>query len=375
MRGYKSIIQEAELLAMSPEAVSDFLKKRANQSVDELDHDPVDEEAEEALRGRSNPMIDLSLARYARFMETLRPIFQNSQPHEAIRLAVLSNGTHWPAYIHFPVELFGNRKQEAREQAASWLVVATREELQALFENPRINDDFLSDLLKRSTPWDALSDERLITIVSILGSNERMWTPGEDFVDGFADSSYHAVFNSAWKLAESVEPSERWARALSYLYDRLETYAFSIKEPLGLVKRWWPDPSNSKLVEEEAKRNARGSLSDYQSVRKGLAKLALRGNSNLLSRLLASDDPGLRSAAYAVGRLTPEQLLAVHERDGKLVFDQAIRNRNLWLWRTAAGREALGKVARGAGSEDWYWPLYKNTWASTAKEHPDWFRD
>ena len=80
MRGYKNIIQEAELLAMSPEAVAEFLKKRAKQPMDELDHDPVDEEAEVALRGRSSPLIDLALARYARFMETLRPIFQSSRP-------------------------------------------------------------------------------------------------------------------------------------------------------------------------------------------------------------------------------------------------------------------------------------------------------
>ena len=375
MRGYKSIIQEAELLAMSPEAVAEFLKKRAKQSVDELDCDPVDEEAEEALRDRSSPLIDLALARYARYMETLRPIFQNSQPRSATRLAVLTNATSWPAYLHFPVELFGTREQEACEQAAAWLAGAPKEELQALFENPRIADDFLSDLLKRSKPWDAVPDECLVTIVAILGRNERMWALGEDFIDGFAHTRYQAVFNSAWKLAESVEPSERWAKALSYLYDRLEPYAFSIKEPLRLVNRWRPEPSNAKLADEEAKRNARGSLSHYQGVRKGLAKLALRGNSTLLPRLLASDDPGLRSAAYADGRLTPEQLLAANEREGKLVFDQTVRNRNLWLWRTAEGREALGKVAQGADSEDWYWPLYKNIWAIIAKEHPDWFKD
>ena len=104
MRGYKSIISEAELLAMSPEAVAEFLKKRAKQSMDELDHDPVDVEAEVALRGRSSPLIDLALARYARFMETLRPIFQSSQPCGAVRLAVLSNRTRWPAYIYFESE-------------------------------------------------------------------------------------------------------------------------------------------------------------------------------------------------------------------------------------------------------------------------------
>ena len=359
---------------MSPEAVADFLKKRANQSMDELDHDPVDEETEEALRGRSNPLIDLALARYARFMETLRPIFQNSQPCGAVRLAVLSNTALSESVFNpFPAGLFGERKQEAREQAAAWLTEAPRAELQALFENPRINDNFLSDLLERSKPWDALSDEHFATIVTILGRNERMWTPGEDFVDGFADSSYNAVFDSAWKLAESVEPSERWARALSYLYDRLETRAFSINEPLGLVKHWRPDPSNSKLVEKETKEYARGFLSDYQGVRKGLARLALRKDPNLLQGLLTSDDPGLRSAVYSDGCLTPEQLLAAYQQDGKIVFEQA-RN-NLQLWRNSECRDVLHKIAWGEGSPDWYPALYNNLRAKMAKDHPDWFEE
>lgn len=92
--------------------------------------------------------------------------------------------------------------------------------------------------MERTTPWNVLSDERLTTIVTILSRNERMWTPyNEEMVDGFADTQYHAVFNSAWKLAVSVELSTEWARALSDLYDRLKTCAFSIKDPLQLVNR------------------------------------------------------------------------------------------------------------------------------------------
>lgn len=361
---------------MSPEAVAEFLKQRANQSWDELDNDPVDEDAEEALRGRSSPLINLSLARYARHIQTLRQIFQDSQPCGALRLAVLSNtALSESVFNSLPVGLFHEREQVAGEQTAAWLADAPREELRALFENPKIDDGFLSDLLERSKPWDAVPDEVLLTIVAILGRNERMWTPREDFIDGFSHTKYHAVFNSAWKLAENVEPSERWARALYNLYERLEPHAFSIDEPLRLADRWRPEPSNSKLAEKEVKDNSRGFLSDYQVVRRGLAKLALRGNPSLLPRLLASDDPSFRAAAYADGRLTPKQLLAAYEREGRLVFDQAVRNRNPWLWRTAAGREALGKVAQGKYSEDWSWPLYKNIWANMAKEHPDWFKD
>jgi hypothetical protein len=32
-------------------------------------------------------------------------------------------------------------------------------------------------------------------------------------------------------------------------------------------------------------------------------------------------------------------------------------------------------MAKGKESEDWHWPLYKNTWEIIAKEHPDWFKD
>lgn len=368
MRGYRSIIQEAELLAMPPNSVAEFLKKRSKQS--EEDHaDPVDEETEGALRGRSDPLIDLALARYARFIETLRPIFQNSQPGSALRLAVLTNSTRWPAYTHFPAELFSKR-----EQAALWLADASREELQALFENPQIDDQFLQDLFERAKPWDTLSDERLATIVTILGRNERMWTPYDgEVMDGFADTRYHAVFNSAWKLAESVEPSEEWARALSYFYDRLKTYAFSIKEPLELVNRWGLDLSKSELIKKEAKDNQRGSLSDHQGVRKGLAKLALSNNSALLPRLLSSPDLALRAAAYAHGCMTPEQLSAAYQQDGKIVFEQA--KNNLQLWRVSGCRDILHKIAWAEDSPDWYPGLYNNLQAKIASDHPDWFEE
>lgn len=106
---------------MPPDSVAEFLKRRAKQSEEDY-ADPVDEEAEGALRGRSDPLIDLALARYARSIETLRPIFQNSQPGIALRLAVLSNAACRAfTFIGFPVESFGERKQEAKEQAADGL--------------------------------------------------------------------------------------------------------------------------------------------------------------------------------------------------------------------------------------------------------------
>ena len=95
--------------------------------------DLVDEEAEEALRSRSNPLSDLVLAKYANYMATVQPMFQAELPCTAIRLAVLSNvmlGER--GFDCFPVELFSSP-----ELAAAGLAAAPDEEIQALFENPR----------------------------------------------------------------------------------------------------------------------------------------------------------------------------------------------------------------------------------------------
>ena len=91
MRGYKTLIQEAELMAMPTEAAAEFLKRRAGQSKDEAYGDPFDREAEHSLRGRADPLIDLALARYGRHMEVVSGLFLSSAPGSPIRLACLAN--------------------------------------------------------------------------------------------------------------------------------------------------------------------------------------------------------------------------------------------------------------------------------------------
>src|ERR1700756_2871849 len=120
-----------------------------------------------------------------------------------------------------------------------------------------------------------------------LRSKERMRRPYDDaYMDGYADYSPGAVFNAAWTLAERMEPTVRWAAALNYLFDRLETSAFSIETPLELAARWRTDPSDADAIAKESKDVEGGWLSSYQGVRKGLARLALSKDSNLLPSLL-----------------------------------------------------------------------------------------
>ncbi len=375
MRTYKTLIQEAEALAMSPEAAYDFLKQRSKQSEGESRNDPFDNHAEETLMTRADPLIDLALAQYCRHSSTAAALFEKAAPGSAVRLAVLTNRAMQTEIFHrFPAGLFKNTTL-----AASWLSQASLEETRALFENPTLDDSFLREVLKRTRPWDALDDNMLCNVVAILQNNERMCTPRKDeYMDGGAEYSYSAVFDAAWCLAESVQPTEDWSYALGWLYNNMETDAFSIKDPLALVPRWSLDPTDVAAAEKEKKDNDGGWLSSRQRVRKGLGRLALSKKSALLAALLSSDDVALRMAAVATGQVTVDQLNTAFARDGKLLYNEA--RYNPWLWRTAPLRKSLKDIAWAVVREDKNSDLlpaniYNSICENHRAKHPEWFKD
>lgn len=376
MRGYKTLIQEAELMAMPPEVVAAFLRQRAGQSKDEARNDPVDEDVEKALRARSDPLIDLSLARHGRHMAVVSELFQSSAPGSPTRLACLANRSlGHEIFQSFPTGLFGG----APEPVAAWLQSASDDELSALFENPTLADSFIRDLLERGRGWESIESDRLCRFVSVLHGNPRMRTPrDDDYMDGYAEYSYGSVFDAAWKLAETAPVTNDWAFSLGWLYEQLETDTFSIKEPLALTARWHVSPDDTEANERQTKDHEIGYLGNMERVRKGLARLALSKDRKLLAELLASDDVALRAAAYSSGPLNADQLRSGYEKDGELVFTEAIGN--MHLWRTQATRQALHDVAWDVVRNDKYSDLmaanqYKRMEKDVRKKHPAWFAD
>lgn len=383
MRGYKTLIQEAELIAMPPEAVADFLKRRAEpaQGGGARD-DAVDEEVERSLYGRRDPLIDLALARYGFYINIVADIFQSADSSSPIRLACLTNKSlnhsiflSFP--LSFPVGLWGRNPGPMIE----WLLSATDDELCALFENPKLDAGFLSYLLTRSKEWATIPDDRLLLIVLILHRNPRMRTPREsEFMDGIAEYSYNEVFGAAWELAETVPPTDIWAAALGRLYMQLPPYGSSIRDPLAASNRWHVDPTDAEAVKKEAENLAGGSLSDRQRVRQGLARLALfqfwkRGG--LLRDLLASDDVAFRCAAYSAGSLSAEQLRAAYEKDGELAYYEALNN--LALWQDRDTRQALHDIALNIAKRKKSYLLAINMYRAMEKglreEKPTFFYD
>lgn len=374
MRGYDTLIQEAELMSMSPDGVATVLKERADKPKS-LFREVIDSETEAALHGRNEPLIDLYLARYALHIETLTELFWRASPGSPIRLACLANRAIGDTpLLFFPVSLFGNV-----ERMFEWLNQATESELSALFENPCLNDNFFSNILRRKHGWERLTDEKLRQIISILSHNSRMQTPRDDeWLDGLADYHYSEVFAAAWSIAETIEPTEAFAIALGWLYEELRTEAHPDMDPLKVAARWQAIDAGETAAKREAADNDNGALGNFQRVRKGLARLAVSKDRSLLPKLLESDDLALRCCAYGLARMSPEQILAAQERDGEIALNEMTFNQN--IWRSAAQRQALHdaawKIAEADKNSDLLAVnIYQSMKQKMEADHPQWFSD
>ena len=345
MRNYKTLITEAELMAMSPDAASQFLKTRALSPKEKPAPDVVDEDTEHALQSRKHALIDLALAQYGRHVSVVASLFASVPLKHPIRLAALSN-KNVEGKASFPIHLFGDE-----QKLCQWLDTASEEEFEALFENPHLSNALLADLLTRRGTWSSISDDNLRKVVHALLKNEKMHAGYQKhFSDQWKQFNYTSVSDAAWLLAETVEPTERWASVLGWLYEKLEANAPSIKKPLSLVTRWGVDAKDKATINLEAELNADGNLSHRQRVRKGLGKFALAHNAKLLPTLLKDKDIALRCAVYVSGRMTVVQLNAAFKRDGVLVFDEGVMNSH--LLQSDATRKALWSIAEKCDKND-----------------------
>ncbi|MFJ1260957.1 hypothetical protein [Cupriavidus sp. CuC1] len=202
MRSVETFLLEAELLASPPQAVYDWLKERGAKVNRVFDDHGGDEELEEALLARADPLIDLGLARFCVHGSIAKRLFsralgnKNELNHaRALRLAALSNQVLGKSNLFgFPDALFKN------EELYRWL-------------------EFLRDLLEGNEPWQALSEDGRLASIFALSNNERVRRPYDDtYLDGWDEYMYHGVSTAAWKLAEKVPTTPVRAMSLARLY-------------------------------------------------------------------------------------------------------------------------------------------------------------
>jgi hypothetical protein len=147
---------------------------------------------EQTLADRNDPYIDFGLARYGTSEAAGKIVYARGDL--GIRCAYLA---------YFPGGGFGWR--DNFELASS--PPQELEELCALVKNPSLADETFKMCFESRGVFETLTDEAFQSVLVAVSDNERLMTPYDDkYMDGYADYSYHSVFEAAWKLTLAVLP-------------------------------------------------------------------------------------------------------------------------------------------------------------------------
>ncbi len=379
MRSYLVMIKEAELLCRTPEGVYEWLKDHAARTTAYTGE--LDDSADLALLGRNEPLVDFALARFTRNAETAKALMSKTKDRGPLdfkargtRLAVLSNEYVGLQMSAMPGLLFSDHY----EGVIDFLKTADEPELCALFGNRSLSEKFIEDFLLLKAPWTALDEHRQFVAGMALARNPRMRQKYDGPMDGYAEYTHNTVFHAAWGLAETAPVNRDWAHFLADLLDGMPE-SWNQKDPMPVLERWHPPLEEVKTVGvgdvDDVARS--GYLGIYQMVRQAIAQAALENGKFKLSEMLTSDDPAIRAAGYAKGKMSPEQITAAYERDKNLAVNSM--QSNVYLWRYERTRAALRRAS-------WDISSYNNSYLDSAnaydqweakhrKENPDWFAD
>jgi hypothetical protein len=194
-------ILEAQLVASTPERVFRWLQDRAVADVASVP--ATDAALEAALLARTEPLINLGLAEYGIEDETIATVFKSEDPanRRALRLAVLSNQALKRLQAYHMGDLV-DALVGRRNSVDEWLKQLSDEELQALFSNPTLSDDFLMNFLEQKKGWAELTDPQHRLAIEALTKNQKMVSRYQSVtMDGYAEYKHGAVFTAAWSLA------------------------------------------------------------------------------------------------------------------------------------------------------------------------------
>ena len=176
---------------------------------------------------RNDPYIDFGLARFGTSEAAGRMVFTRGDL--GIRCAYLA---------HFPGGGFSWR--DNFELASS--PPQELEELCALVRNPSLADETFKGCFERRGVFENLTDEAFQSVLVAVSDNERLMTPYDDkYLDGYADYSYHSVFEAAWKLTLIAPVTAKWSAVLYHLlYNCLPPHSF---DAIAAMKRWYFPPT------------------------------------------------------------------------------------------------------------------------------------
>lgn len=347
-RSSSILINEAKLLASSPDTVATWLAKAGETS---SWGENTDAALELNLLARNERLIDLALAEYGLAQEVLHQLFHRSD--EVIRVAVLSNQRLLKSKTQFG--LWVEYWQFANEGPdVSWMAGLSLVEAQALFANRSLPDEFIIDFFDQKRPWMALdNDQRLRAAKYVFETLKERQVERDKFYNSkiFRNS---AACDAVWRFSGTAPVDVLWAQALGELYSCLTPCIISNFDALKVAERWYPQDTDKGELERESEHSGAGYLSTYQSVRYGVARIASQKLSSG-SLILKNEDVAIRCGGYSTLSLSAGEIKAAFELDGKLACNHLIKNDKIWKNKElmSALENICSKSSHDIGSPWW----------------------
>lgn len=373
-RNTRILIKEIELVNGSNDYIYNYYLNLSN-SVEKIDVENLDEETENKLLSKNDPFIDIILAQYCFYDETLKQLFSKSfsEGNLTLRLACLSNKTigkkRW-SFEKIPGALFN---QKNNEEMIAWFSNITDKEVDTLFRNETIDDGFLTKFLELENDlWKVLSEDNKLQVIKSLYYNERVCKKYEGPMDGYAEYLHGRLFSVIWDLAKKLPVEKKWSYALGSILEKTRDDRYQFNS-LEVAERW--------NIKEEKEENKKQYLDGFELVRYACYRDVVKnlyGKDKTNKTHYSNDDIAYRACAYVQTDIKEEDIREAYAKD-KLVAIEYIM-RNMRVWRNEELRAVLKEIcwdADGTINNNYLdcANMFNYKEEELTEKYPDWFLD
>jgi len=370
-------IKEIELVNGSNDFIYDYYLKLSSNPSGFYVAD-LDSHTELKLLEKNDKFLDVVLAQYCFFSETITYLFKKSIADDnlALRLACLSNmsiGKSGLGFFCLPKALFNIEiNNSISDDFRSWFSTITTGEIYTLFKNETIDGEFLTEFLQfEGGLWDALDDDKKVLVLISLADNTKVCKNYDGPMDGYAEYLHSNLFSVIWDLAKKLPVEKKWGFPLGYLLDKTNDFRRKFNS-LEVAKRW------SSVDEIEKKKQ---DLNGFESIRFAIYKDVIKdlfGEKLKNKSHYANEDVAYRACAYVQTDIKEDDIKEAYKKDGLVAIEYIMRN--LRVWKNEKTRNVLKQICRDADSTSFFNHLdcanmFKWKRERLVKQYPSWFED
>ncbi len=330
----------ARLMVASPEYVYENLSAYGKHLL-KKSHDS-DDQLENGLLSRNDPIITLGLARFCGSNDVLRTIYESATSHDnndqfsqyyrGLRLACLSNKipgfSKWRGFDF--TDLINQAAAEIDQELTSSNFTTVRPAVQELYEllpNPSVNSDLLISLFQKEGPFQNVSDQAWTRMISVAIGNPHITV--DDSNEWGPDLDAWGLQRAICRFLEIVPITQASFYMAEELVQQFNTSDFLKSDNAkNIIERWLSathlDEELSKHAETYSKLCPREELACYM--------VALFATESLASTKLNSKIWGpnkaqiLRCYKYGQRFIPNKDIIKSIKKDGSVCLMILIRN-------------------------------------------------